>query len=72
MGGFFALTWHRPFELVFDTGRRGESPIGFHRFHIVSYELTDYEGAGVQTSAPMGGLPDLLAFLVGLHDPCAA
>ena len=68
--GFLFLTYFDPWPMVFDTARCGESPLGFYRFQIVPYELTDYGGAEVQAGTPIGGLLDFVMFYFGQYDPC--
>lgn len=69
--GLFALTFHTPLEMVFDTDNCGESPIGFYQLQVLPFELTDYGGSGrVQAGDPIGGVWDFVMFYFGAYDPC--
>jgi len=69
--GLLALTYHTPLEMVFDTDNCGESPIGFYRFHVLPYEMTDYGGNGrVQAGDAIGGIWDFVKFYFGQRSGC--
>ncbi len=68
--GFLIWTYFNPWEMLWDTVRCGESPIGFYRFEIVPFELTDYGGTEVQTGTPIGGVWEFVKFYLGRYKLC--
>lgn len=67
---FFLYTYNSPWQMVWDTAKCGESPIGFYRMEIVSYEYVDYSGGMYILSEPKGGLAEFAQFYIGRFDPC--
>lgn len=68
--GFLIWTYFIPWYILWDSPQCGESPIGFYKFQIVPYELTDYGGAEIQAGQPLGGYLDFLKFYLGKHELC--
>lgn len=69
VGAFFVYTYNRPWFMIWDDAC-SESPIGFYRMQIVSYEYVDYNDGSYQTYAPTGGLWEFTKYYFGQFDPC--
>ena len=68
---FGVATWLRPYEMVFDPARCGESPIGFYRFEVTAYEYDAERAVDWHPYDPRGGTLDFARWIVGAWDPCA-
>lgn len=60
---FFVWSWFFPIHI----GYKSESPVGFYRFNIVWWELSN--GKSFYVIEELGDTWDYIKYLLGLHDP---